>query len=163
MARDRIDDWIERAIKADPVELDIDEFDGHSGPPLSREDIEAARVSLARWQRHDAFKATTDALCGRCASKDWFNHPQLNFLHDAFVLARFARHQRVDEVRLAGPLAQWPDGFVRLAGKVHNIEVTSTHGGRKLGEEYRKVSDQRVEMDPVEDWVARGEFDPEIS
>jgi hypothetical protein len=49
---------------------------------------------------------------------------------------------------------------VRLAGKIHNIEVTSTHGGRKLGDEYREVGDLTVEMDPVEDWVARGESIP---
>jgi hypothetical protein len=160
MKSDSIDDWIEEAIEADPVELHVDDFDGHSGPPLNPEEIEAARVSLARWQSHDAFKAAIDALCARCVSKDWFNRPQLKFLHDGFVLARFARHQRVDEVRLAEASAQWPDGFVRLAGKVHNIEVTSTHGGRKLGEEYRGVNDGKVEMDPVEDWVARGESIP---
>src|ERR1700690_4265613 len=101
MTRDSMDGWIRRAIEADPVDLDVDEFDGHSGPLLSPEEIEAARANLAHWQSHDAFKATIDALCGRCVSKDWFNRPQLKFLHDAFVLARFARHRRVDEVRLS--------------------------------------------------------------
>ena len=143
---------------ARPVELDIDEFDEPSGPPLPPEEIEAARVSLARWQSPDAFKASVDALCARCVSKDWFNRPQLKFLHDAFVLARFARHQRVDVVCLAESSAQWPDGFVRVAGKTHNIEVTSTHGGRTLGEEYREVKGPT--MDPVENWVARGESIP---
>jgi hypothetical protein len=160
MSRDPIEDWIDKAIDADPVELDIDEFDEPSGPPLSPEEIEAARLSLARWQIPDAFKAEVDALCARCVSKNWFNRPQLKFLHDAFVLARFARHRRVDEVRLAEPSAQWPDGFVRIAGKTHNIEVTSTHGGRKLGEEYREVKGPT--MDPVEDWVARGESISEV-
>jgi hypothetical protein len=76
------------------------------------------------------------------------------------VLARFARYQRVDEVRLSEPTAQWPDGFVRVAGKTHNIEVTSTHGGRKLGEEYRGVKGPT--MDPVENWVERGESIPKF-
>jgi hypothetical protein len=44
----------------------------------------------------------------RCASKDWFNRPRLKFLHDAFVLARFAWHQRVDR-------AFTPDVFSRGA------------------------------------------------
>ena len=37
--------------------------------------------------------------------------------------------------------------------------MTSTHGDRKLGEEYRKPSGWR--SDPVEDWVARAESIPE--
>jgi hypothetical protein len=158
MSRDPINDWIDEAIEADPIDLDIDEFDEPSGPPLSPEEIDVARASLARWQSPDMFKAAVDALCARCESKDWFNRPQLKFLHDAFVLARFARLQHLDHVCLAEPSAQWPDGFVRVAGKTHNIEVTSTHGGRKLGEEYRQVRGPK--MDPVEDWVARGDSIP---
>jgi hypothetical protein len=158
MSRDPTDDWIDNATEADPIELDIDEFEEPSGPPLSAEEVEAARASLAQRQSPEAFKAAVDAVCARCVSRDWFNRPQLKFLHDAFVLARFARHQRVDEVCLAEPSAQWPDGFVRVAGKTHNIEVTSTHGGRKLGEEYRQV--RGPTMDPVEDWVTRGESIP---
>jgi hypothetical protein len=49
---------------------------------------------------------------------------------------------------------------VRAASKVHNIEVTSTHGGRKLGKEYREV--KGLTMDPVEDWVARGDSIPKF-
>jgi hypothetical protein len=158
MTRDPIDDWIDKAIAADPVELDIDEFDAPSGPPLLPEEIPAAWMGLARSQAPNVFKANVDALCARCASRDWFNRPQLKFLHDAFVLARFARHQRVDDVRLAEPSAQWPDGFVRVAGKTHNIEVTSTHGGRKLGEEYRGV--RGLTMDSVEDWIERSDSIP---
>jgi len=158
MSRDPIDDWIDKAIEADPVELDINEFDEPSGPPLSALGIEAARVSLGQWQTPDAFKAAVDAVCARCVPRDWFNRPQLKFLHDAFVLARFAQRQGADDVRLAEPSAQWPDGFVQIAGKTHNIEVTSTHGGRKLGKEYREVKGPT--MDPVQDWVARGESIP---
>jgi hypothetical protein len=158
MPRDPIDDWIDEVIDADPVELDVDEIEGPFGPPLTVEETEGARVSLAQWQSPDAFKAAVDALCARCTSKDWFNRPQLKFLHDAFVLARFARHQRVDHVRLAERSVQWPGGFVRIAEKIHNIEVTGTHGGRKLGKEYREVKGPT--MDPVENWVARGDSIP---
>jgi hypothetical protein len=47
------DDWIDEALDADPVELDIDECDEPSGPPPSPEEIEAARIALARWQSPD--------------------------------------------------------------------------------------------------------------
>jgi hypothetical protein len=157
---DPIDDWIDKAIEAaGPLELDdVDEFTGASGPPLSPDEIEAARVNLTRWQNPGAFKVEVDALCARCASKDWFNRPELKFLHDAFVLARFAVRSQVNEVRLAQASAQWPDGFVRITDKTHNIEVTSTHGGRRLGEEYRNL--RGPTLDPVEDWAARADTIP---
>ena len=158
MPPDPIDDMINRAIEADPIDLDIDELGQPSGPPLSVQEIDAARVTLAQWQSPSVFKPAVDALCARCASKDWFNRPQLKFLHDAFVLARFARHRRAEDVRLAELSAQWPDGFVRVEGKIYNIEVTSTHGGRKLGVEYREA--KGLTMDPVEDWVARADSIP---
>jgi hypothetical protein len=155
---DPINDWIDKAVETDTVELDIDEFNEASGLPLSPEEIEAARVSLTRWQDPGAFKVEVDALCARCVSRDWFNRTQLKFLHDAFVLARFALHSRVNEVRLAEASAQWPDGFVRIAGKTHDVEVTSTHGGRRLGEEYRAISGPT--LDPVENWAARADTIP---
>ena len=103
----RLEDLIDRAIEADLGDLDFDEFDDPPpGPPLSPQDIEAARTKLAQWQHPDAFKFEVDALCARCLSKDWFNRPRLKFLHDTFVLARFAKHCRVDEVRLADPSEQ---------------------------------------------------------
>jgi hypothetical protein len=158
MSRDLIDDWIDKVIEADPLELDIDEFDEPLGPPLSLAEIEAARGSLAQWQSPDGFKAATDALASRCHARDWFNNSHLKFLHDAFVLARFARRLQVDGVRLGGQSEQWPDGFVQQGGKVHNIEVTSTHGGRLLGKEYREV--RGPTLDPVENWVERAESIP---
>jgi hypothetical protein len=158
MARDALDDWIDQAIEADPVALDIDEIGEPSGPPLSSAEIEAAHAALTRWHAPDEFKKAVDALSGRCTSKDWFNRPQLKFFHDAFVLARFAQRLPANAVRLAEPAAQWPDGFMQIAGGIHNIEVTSTHGGRKLGKEYREVKGPT--MDPVENWVERADRIP---
>jgi hypothetical protein len=158
MPRDPLDDWIDRAIERDPIELDIDEFDEPSRPPLSPKEIDAGRVSLARWQSPKAFKGEVDALCARCASEDWFRRPQLKFLHDAFVLARFAVQSHVDDVSLVTLPAQWPDGVVRVGDKAHNIEVTSTHGGRLLGDEYRGVT--RPTLDSVDDWEARANIIP---
>jgi hypothetical protein len=76
------------------------------------------------------------------------------------MLARFAQRRKVVQARLAESTAQWPDGFIRLGGQTHNIEVTSTHGGRKLGEEYREV--KGPPMDPVENWIERAESIPKF-
>jgi hypothetical protein len=157
---DEWEEWIDKALEADPLDLDLDEIDEPlaSTPPLSARDIAEARLSLARWHNPAEFKVETDALCARCKSRDWFNNPHLKFLHDAFVLARFAHRKSVDSVRLAESSEQWPDGYVRLDGKQHSIEVTSTHGGRALGKEYRDVKGPA--MDPVENWIARADSIP---
>jgi hypothetical protein len=55
---------------------------------------------------------------------------------------------------------EWPDGFMRFHGQICNIEVTSTHGGRKLGEEYRNVTGSTLSMDPAENWVERANSIP---
>jgi hypothetical protein len=125
---------------------------------LSRAECDAARIALAAWQAPEDFIAATNALCGRCDSGDWFNRPHLKFLHDAYVLAEFVGLTAVDSVRLARAPEQWPDGYIKLSGKTHNIEVTSTHGGRKLGEEYRVV--KAPTLDPVDNWMARAESIP---
>jgi len=82
----------------------------------------------------------------------------MKFLHDAYVLAEFADRMCVDKVRLQRRSEQWPDGFVEVSKKTYNVEVTSTHDGRKLGDEYRNVS--APTLDPVENWVARAESIP---
>jgi hypothetical protein len=99
MARDPIDDWIEKANEADRAEPDIDKVDGPLGPPLSPEEIEAARVSLARWQSPDVFKAAIDTLGPRCGSKNWFNRPQLKFL--TMPLCSPASHDTSAQMRCA--------------------------------------------------------------
>jgi hypothetical protein len=90
MSRAPIDERINEEIGADSTEVDIDEFDGPSGPPLSVEELGAARASLAQWQKPAAFKVSVGGFSARCTSKDWFSRPELKFLHEAFVLARFA-------------------------------------------------------------------------
>ena len=60
MSRAPIDERINEDTGTDSTEVDIDEFDGPSRPPLSAEEIEAARASLAQWQEPAAFKAAVD-------------------------------------------------------------------------------------------------------
>jgi hypothetical protein len=158
---DSFDEWIEKVCEAEPLPVDLDDDDdGESviGPPLTTEEILAARVRLARWQCVKTFSSDTKTLCNRCRSADYFLQSRLKFLHDAHVLAKFARLQSVDQVRLAGHDENWPDGLVVIRNRRFNIEVTSTHGGRKLGDEYRNPKGWR--FDPVEDWETRANLIP---
>jgi hypothetical protein len=136
---DDLDKWIDSACENDPIEV-VEFIDDEAGPPLSKDEIRQAWDSLSRWESPADFRSAVHALCKRCRSPDWFNRPDLKFLHDAFVLAEVVGHLAVDQVRLAAPSDQWPDGYVRVGHKDHNVEVTSTHGGRKLGAEYKNVT-----------------------
>jgi hypothetical protein len=152
---DAVDDWIDQLLAADPLTLeDFDDGDDEPvGPPPTESELDAAQQLLVQWQLPDDFSNTTLAMCKRCLSRDYFNRPRLKFLHDAYVLAKFARLKGADSVRLATPSDQWPDGFIKFQGETFNIEVTSTHGGRKLGQEYRHVMEPT--LDPVENWIER--------
>jgi hypothetical protein len=156
---DSFDEWIDRVCDADPPPLHVEDPRPPPGPPLSANECRAAWDQLAAFQTPADFIKLTKTLCDRCGSEDWFNRPHLKFLHDAYVLAEFVRLAPVQTVRLAGSSEQWPDGHVTVAGNPHKIEITSTHGGRKLGEEYRGI--QTMRMDPVENWVARANSIPD--
>jgi hypothetical protein len=154
MPGDPLDDLIEKACDADP-RPPIEEGEPIPGTPLSAAEIARERSRLADWQSSDAFITTTNALRTRCRPSDFVNRPELKFLSDAFVLAEFVRLSSVDAVRLARADEQWPDGMIKSSGKQHNVEVTSTHGGRLLGKEYRTTSKPR--LDPVTNWIARAD------
>jgi hypothetical protein len=159
MARDDLDDWIENALRADPLPImEVDDSQAVQGPPLTESEIISAKNNLSKWQAPADFVAATKSLCVRCKSEHWFNDPKLKILHDAYVLAEFVRLMEFKSVRLGNQFEQWPDGFVKSSNMIHNIEVTSTHGGRKLGKEYRTVSPPT--LDPVSDWVARADSIP---
>jgi hypothetical protein len=153
---DEFDDWIDKVCEADPLTIEAD--DEPRGPPLTDSDLDAGLALLIQWQSAQTFASTTGAMCRRCRSSDYFNRPRLKFLHDAYVLADFARLKEVEAVRLANPSDQWPDGYVKLRGQIYNIEVTSTHGGRLLGQEYKGISGPT--LDPVENWIERANSIP---
>jgi hypothetical protein len=136
---DDLDKLIDTACEGDPTEF-VEFIDDEAGPPLSKGEIRQVRDSLSKWHSPADFRSSVQTLCKRCRSTDWFSRPDLKFLHDAFVLAEVVGHLAVDQVRLATPADQWPDGYVRIDNKDHNVEVTSTHGGRKLGAEYKNVT-----------------------
>jgi hypothetical protein len=155
------DEWIDEVCEADPLPDDFDLEDDESIPTgltLTPEEAEAACVELGRWQSVETFSRTERPLRLRNADPDFFAQPQLKFLHDAYVLAKFAARIGADQVRLTDRRDQWPDGYVRASKRTIKVEVTSTHGGRKLGEEYREARGMR--FDPVEDWHARADSIP---
>ena len=154
------DEWIDKICEADPRlnDLDLEDEPILTGAPLTREEIDDACAELTRWQSTDAFQNIEKPLRLRNTGPDFFLQPQLKFLHDAYVLAKFAAKIGAEQVRLADRRDLWPDGFVRMNKCAINVEVTSTHGGRKLGEEYREPSGWR--FDPVQDWHARADSIP---
>jgi hypothetical protein len=87
--RDALDAWIDQVCEADSFPPCVEEIEPERGPPLTRDECNAARIALAAWQAPRDFIAATKALSERCHSEDWFNRPHLKFLHDAYVLTEF--------------------------------------------------------------------------
>lgn len=158
MTDEEIDLLVSKMLAGEAIGFD-DEVDARFGPPLTEDELRQGAERLARWQAPEAFSKDTLEMCERCSSPDYFNRPRLKFLHDAYVLAQFARRAGVDGVRLASPTEQWPDGYVRTLETTHNVEIVSEHGGRKLGEEYRKA--QGLQFDPGSEWVKRARSIPD--
>jgi hypothetical protein len=145
------DGWDPGADGWGPSEFD----DLESGPPLSAEELNSARTDLARWRSPADFRLAVYRLHKRCRSWE-FKGPERKFLLDAWTLAEFIRHKSVDQVRLADPSEQWPDGYVKIGESVENVEVTiALLPGRRMWDEYKPDAKMVIEHDPVEDWEAR--------
>jgi hypothetical protein len=70
MPGDFSDEWIDKACEADPLPMDVEDDWSVTppGPPLTLEEIDAARVRLGQWQSAQTFSDDVLALCHRCAS-----------------------------------------------------------------------------------------------
>jgi hypothetical protein len=145
------DGWDPAADGWGPSEFD----DVETGPSLSANELTSARADLTRWRSPADFRLAVHRLHKRCRSWE-FKGPERKFLLDAWTLAEFVRHKSVDQVRLADPSEQWPDGYVKIGESVENVEVTiALLPGRRMWDEYRPGAKMIIEHDPVEDWVAR--------
>jgi hypothetical protein len=155
MMTDELDDWLNQALAADPLEV-VDSDDNEIIPiPLrSAHELTNARANMTAWQSPIDFQRTVKALHAGCRSGDIFNNPRLKFLLDAWILAEFTFCWPVDQVRLTRPNEQWPDGQIRIGTAIENVEVTSAHEpGRRIGAEYKFTG--KAELDPVENWERR--------
>jgi hypothetical protein len=84
--------------------------------------------------------------------------PASSAISSAPVLS-MATHKPVDQVRLADPSEQWPDGYVKIGDKVENVEATiAMMPGRQMWDEYQPSDGELIlEHVPVEDWEKRAE------
>ncbi|SRR5258708_31364713 len=53
--RDAVDDWIDQACEADPLPPYVEEIEPERGPPLTRDECDAARMALGVWQAPEDF------------------------------------------------------------------------------------------------------------
>jgi hypothetical protein len=162
---DKIESWIEAACDDgwDPANdgwdlLEVE--DDETAPPLKIDELKIVHERLAVWCSPGEFRQVVVDIHKRCRSSQIFTNPRLKFLLDAWSLAEFVRHKLVDQVRLAGPREQWPDGYVQIGQRIENVEITiALTAGRKLGQEY-KVASKKFEFDSVDDWAKRADGIP---
>jgi hypothetical protein len=161
MDADALEKWLDDPAKwldtddSTWIEFDEDEIVAW----LSADELKEASDKLAQWHFSADFQRIVHDLCKRCRSSEFFNNPHCSFLRDAFVLAEFAYHTKADKVRLVSPSDRWPDGQVKIGGKIENVEVTiALTPGRRMGAEYKSAT--KCELDPVENWVARAQAIP---
>jgi hypothetical protein len=144
-----------------PKPVGLEDYGGNTSITLLPVERAAARLKLAAWHLPSAFGNAVCKFHKRCRSREIFNDPGLSFLLDAWSLAEFARRKGdIDQVRMADPNEQWPDGYILVQGEVHNVEVTTALSpGRKMGEEYK--FSQTTRFDSVDDWLARADALPQ--
>jgi hypothetical protein len=125
---------------------------------LTKAEIADLKAKLAEWQTPQAVSDLYDATVERIGSVTLFNQGGLAFLRDAYVAAEFAKARKADKVRLVA--GTWPDFELLIDGRVEPFEaVEADEPGRQRGREYAQ-DDGEVELDPIENWIARGEAAP---
>jgi hypothetical protein len=163
MNGDDVDKWTEATLDGwnpsehgwGPPEFD----DAESGPPLSATDLRQAHEDLAQWHLPIDFRRAVHNLFQRCRGPE-FKEPQREFLLDAWTLAEFVRYKSVDQIRLAGPSEQWPDGYVKIGRMIANVEATiALMPGRKMWKEHQ-VDNGTWSHDPIENWIKRADAIP---
>jgi hypothetical protein len=126
----------------------------------NRDELARARAMLSVWQSSSSFIEAATHLHSRTTSTVFFNRPELAFLRDAWVIAKFLKWRPHKRARLSSREEAWPDGLFESACGVVNIEVTEAfEPGRRRGEQFKPEA-PRVRHDPVEDWVRRAEQIP---
>jgi hypothetical protein len=130
----------------------------------ARAQAKAAHVDLAQWRSAAEFAARVAQLAEQVPSHKLLRSPEFNFLTEALALAEFLKLHPVDEVRLADLNAQHPDAFVRIGGKVIELEITEAlNADRKRGDEYREDAPKLVHVSQEEMIAYRKEIEPAIT
>jgi hypothetical protein len=107
---DSFDEWIEKVCEADPILVDLDDDDVGEpvvGSSLTPEEIQVARIRLARWQCVKAFSATP-----RRASSRYFA-PAVGARHFDIECANGIRQPETEQV-IAATKARYAAAFVDI-------------------------------------------------
>lgn len=81
-------------------------------------------------------------------------------MREAWVLAEYVKRVEVDRVSLSDPDERWPDGYLDISGVTKLVEITEVmEPTRRRGDELKNPG-PAMQMDPVENWVARAEAIP---
>jgi hypothetical protein len=124
-----------------------------------KNELAQAHRALARWQSPADFIALVEKWESQ-TPKDVFLGSSGGFLREAWVLAEYVKRVEVDRVRLSPPDERWPDGYIETGRVAKSVEITEVmEPTRRRGDELKNPGPE-MQMDPVENWVARAEAIP---
>jgi hypothetical protein len=125
---------------------------------LTKIEIADLKSRLAAWQTPDAICELYIATVERIGTVTLFNQGGLAFLREAWLAAEFGKARKAQNVRLVSDT--WPDLELMIDGHVEAFEaVEADDPERERGREYKEDNGE-VEMDPIENWIARAEAAP---
>jgi hypothetical protein len=163
MNGDDVDKWTEATLDGwnpsehgwEPPEFD----DAESGPPSSATDLRQAHEDLAQWHLPIDFRRVVHNLFQRCP-RSGVQRATATILAGRMDVGKIRSLQSVDQIRLAGPSEQWPDGYVKIGRMIANVEATiALMPVRKMWKEHQ-VDKGTWSHDRIENWIKRADAIP---
>src|SRR6267142_1811401 len=108
------------------------------------EALQQAYTDLEAWSSSPDFRRKVDALNAKVGNHFYFTRP-FKSLREAWVLAEFARLINAENVRLNTMQDSEADGYIKISGKCHEVQITGAdRPGRKICEEYKPGPDYKL-------------------
>ncbi|MGU3284621.1 hypothetical protein [Methylobacterium mesophilicum] len=120
-----------------------------------RKHASEVRQNLSAWLTTAEFQAIVQDASEQVGPHTIFRTPAWSFWRDAWIIGRFADLIGADSAQLTSPTEQYPDGRVRTATGILEVEATEAlMPRRKRANEYAPdAPDKR--HDPQEEWDRR--------
>ncbi|KAA0124288.1 hypothetical protein CIW48_08145 [Methylobacterium sp. P1-11] len=127
-----------------------------------QKDASEVRQRLSEWLTTAEFQAIVQQASEQVGPHTIFRTPAWSFWRDAWIIGRFADLIGADRAQLTSQIEQYPDGRVRTATGILEVEATEAlMPGRKRANEYAPDAPD-ILHDPQEEWDRRLDTLPSV-